>query len=44
MLNYLLTWVGILGLIIGPFSLGAALEQKLQPAKRDLGSRLLRRY
>ena len=44
MLNSILSWVGIIGLVVGPFLLGAVLEQKLQPATRELGPRLLRRY
>jgi hypothetical protein len=44
MVNSILTWVGIIGLVVGPFLLGVVLEEKLQPAKRELGSRLLRRY
>jgi hypothetical protein len=44
MLNSILSWMGILGLIIGPFSLGIFLEQKLQPAARELNSGRLRRY
>ncbi len=38
------SWLFILGLIIGPFSIGVIFEDKLQRANRELGSRLLRRY
>jgi hypothetical protein len=44
MLNSILVWLGVIGLVVIPFSLGVLFEQKLQPAKRELGSRLLRRY
>jgi hypothetical protein len=44
MLNSILSWVGIIGLVVGPFSLGVVLEQKLQPAARELNSGLLSRY
>jgi hypothetical protein len=43
MLNLILAWLGVVGLIVGPFFLGVVFEQKLQPASRELGSRL-RRY
>jgi hypothetical protein len=36
------SWAGIIGVVVGAFSLGMILEQKMQPAKRELGSRLLR--
>jgi hypothetical protein len=38
------TWACIMGLVVGPFSIGVFFEQKLQRANRELGSRLLRRY
>ena len=44
MLNLILSWCGILGMVVVPFSVGVVFEQKLQPATRELGSRLLRRY
>lgn len=44
MLNTFLSWFGIVGIVVGPFLLGFVFEQKLQPATRELGSRLLRRY
>lgn len=37
MLNSILCWVGIFALIAGPYVLGVVLEQKLQPAARELG-------
>jgi predicted Kef-type K+ transport protein len=44
MLNSIVSWLSIMGLIIGPFSIGFHFEEKLQRANRELGSRLLRRY
>jgi hypothetical protein len=44
MLNSLESWLGIMGLIIGPFSIGILFEEKVQRANRELGSRLLHRY
>jgi hypothetical protein len=44
MLNSIGSWLGIVGLIVGPFSVGVLFEEKLQRANRELGSRLLRRY
>jgi hypothetical protein len=44
MMNLILSWFGILGMVAVPFLLGFVFEQNLQPAKRELGSRLLRRY
>jgi hypothetical protein len=44
MLNSIGSWLGILGLIVGPFSIGVLFETKLQRANREVGSRLLRRY
>ena len=38
------SWLCIMGLIIGPFSIGIFFEEKLQRANPELGSRLLRRY
>jgi hypothetical protein len=44
MWNSIGSWFCIMGLIIGPFSVGVLFEEKLQRANRELGSRLLRRY
>jgi hypothetical protein len=44
MWNSIGSWFCIMGLIIGPFSIGVLFEEKLQRANRELGSRLLRRY
>jgi hypothetical protein len=44
MLNSIGSWLAIVGLIVGPFSVGIFFEEKLQRANRELGSRLLRRY
>jgi hypothetical protein len=44
MVNSILSWSAIIGLVLGPFLLGALIEQKLEWAKREVGSRLLRRY
>ena len=44
MLNSVGSWLCIMGLVIGPFSIGVFFEGKLQRANRELGSRLLRRY
>ena len=38
------SWLGIMGLIVGPFSIGIFFEEKLQRANLEVGSRLLRRY
>lgn len=43
-MNYILSWLVVIGLVVGPFLLGVIFEQKLQPATRELGSRLLHRY
>jgi hypothetical protein len=43
MLNSLGSWFCIMGLVVGPFSVGILFEEKLQRANRELGSRL-RRY
>jgi hypothetical protein len=44
MWNSICSWFCIMGLIVGPFSIGVLFEEKLQRANRELGSRLLRRY
>jgi hypothetical protein len=44
MWNSIGTWFCIMGMVIGPFSVGIFFEEKLQKANRELGSRLLRRY
>lgn len=44
MLSSIGSWVCIMGLVIGPFSIGIMFEEKLQRANRELGSRLLHRY
>ena len=44
MLNSIGSWLCIMGLVVGPFSIGVFFEEKLQRANRELGSRLLRRY
>jgi hypothetical protein len=44
MWNSIGSWFCIMGLVIGPFSIGVFFEEKLQRANRELGSRLLRRY
>ena len=44
MWNSIGSWFCIMGLIVGPFAVGIAFEDKLQRANRELGSRLLRRY
>jgi hypothetical protein len=44
MLNSIGSWLSILALVIGPFSVGVFFEEKLQRANRELGARLLRRY
>jgi len=44
MWNSIGSWFCIMGLIVGPFAIGIAFEEKLQRANRELGSRLLRRY
>jgi hypothetical protein len=44
MLNSIGSWLSIIALVIGPFSIGVVFEEKLQRANRELGSRLLRRY
>jgi hypothetical protein len=44
MWNSIGSWFCIMGLIVGPFSIGILFEEKLQRANRELGSRLLRRY
>ena len=38
------SWLCILGLVVGPFSVGIIFEEKLQRANRELGSRLRIRY
>jgi hypothetical protein len=40
MLNLIVAWFGIVGLVVVPFAVGVLLEQKVQPANRELGSRL----
>ena len=40
MWNSIGSWFCIMGLIIGPFSIGVVFEEKLQRANRELGSRL----
>ena len=44
MMNLILSWLSILGLVFIPLLTGMVFEQKLQTANRELGSRLLRRY
>lgn len=44
MLNSIGSWLCIMGLIIGAFSVGVVFEEKLQRSNRELGSRLLHRY
>jgi hypothetical protein len=44
MLSSIGSWAFIMGLIVGPFSVGVLFEGKIQRANRELGSRLLRRY
>jgi hypothetical protein len=44
MLSSVGSWLCIMGLIVGPFSVGIIFEEKLQRANLELGSRLLRRY
>jgi hypothetical protein len=44
MWNSIGAWFFILGLVVGPFSVGLYFEEKLQRANRELGARLLRRY
>ncbi len=39
MWNSIGSWFCIMGLIIGPFSIGVVFEEKLQRANRELGSR-----
>jgi hypothetical protein len=41
MLNLFFAWFCIVGVVVVPFALGVLLEQKVQPANRELGSRLL---
>jgi hypothetical protein len=43
MLNSIGSWLSILALVIGPFSVGVFFEEKLQRDNHELGSRL-RRY
>jgi hypothetical protein len=43
MIVSILSWGAIIGMVVVPFSLGVFFEQKLQPARREFGSRL-RRY
>ena len=43
-MNAIVSWFVVIGMVIGPFLLGVVFEQKLQPAMRELGSRLLHRY
>jgi hypothetical protein len=38
------SYICIMGLVFGPFSIGVLFEEKLQRANRELGSRLLHRY
>ena len=44
MLNSVGSWLCIMGLVVGPYSIGVFFEGKLARANRELGSRLLRRY
>ena len=44
MLNSIGSWVCIMGMVVGPFSIGYLFEEKLQRANKELGARLLRRY
>jgi hypothetical protein len=44
MLNSIFAWFCILGLVVGSYLLGVVLERKLEPAQREPGSRLLRRF
>ena len=44
MASLIFAWFSILGLVVVPFLTGVIFEQKLQPANRELGSRLLHRY
>ena len=44
MWNLIGAWLFILGLVVGPFSIGIIFEEKLQRANRELGARLLHRY
>lgn len=44
MWNSIGSYLCILGLVVGPFSIGIIFEEKLQRANRELGARLLRRY
>jgi hypothetical protein len=41
-MNSILAWLSIVGLVVIPFLTGIVFEHKLQPANRELGSRLLR--
>jgi|GEM_PF-4705030 len=43
-MNCILAWIAIIGMVVAPLLLGMLFEQKLQPATRELGPRLLRRY
>lgn len=43
-LHLILSWSSVLGVVIVPFCVGIAFEQKLAPATREPGSRLPRRY
>jgi len=43
-MNCMLAWMAIIGMVVAPLLLGMLFEQKLQPATRELGPRLLRRY
>lgn len=43
-MNCFLAWIAIIGMAVAPLLLGMVFEQKLQPAMRELGPRLLRRY
>jgi hypothetical protein len=43
-MNCILAWIAIIGMAVAPLLLGMVFEQKLQPATRELGPRLLRRY
>jgi hypothetical protein len=43
-MNSIFAWLGVICLVVIPYLTGIVFEQKLQPAKRELGSRLLRRY
>ena len=41
MLAYVVSWFVVVGVVVGPYLIGVVFEQKLQPATREMGSRLL---